>query len=390
MNIKKILLSLLLSLVVFFIGGATWIISLFSAPNSVYPNIAISAFLALWLLCMAFIWNWATPKTRLLAFVAAAVAMVATAAVYEANSSYHRNIDQVSESEVDLSAYTPFASGTLAATLGEPSTLKFTQDFPSLDGATALYPLYSAFVMATYPQDYSSSQEGVMEKYKTVDCTNTDGAYRRLISGDVDVIFVAGPSQGQLEMALQEGVELVLTPIGRESFVFFVNSKNPVDGLSISAVRDIYSGKVANWKELGGKNTAIRAYQRPSNSGSQSALARMMGDVPLMDAPKEDIVNMMGGMIENVSAYRNYDNAIGYSFLFYTTKMAASNKIKLLEINGVAPSKENALNGSYPFTSEFYAVTAGTENPNAQAFIDWILTSQGQALVDKTGYIPLN
>ena len=127
-----------------------------------------------------------------------------------------------------------------------------------------------------------------------------------------------------------------------------------------------------------------------------------MGETPLMTPPLDDVVMAMGDIINNVSSYRNYKNAIGFSFLFFATEMARDNKIKLLELNGIAPTRENVANGSYPYSSEFYAVTAatavtagtaetaGTENPNADAFIKWILSEQGQYLVEKTGYTPLN
>ena len=60
-----------------------------------------------------------------------------------------------------------------------------------------------------------------------------------------------------------------------------------------------------------------------------------------------------------------------------------------MELNGVAPTRENVANRTYPYASEFYAVTAGTETPNAEAFIEWILSEQGQELIEKTGYTPL-
>jgi phosphate transport system substrate-binding protein len=66
--------------------------------------------------------------------------------------------------------------------------------------------------------------------------------------------------------------------------------------------------------------------------------------------------------------------------------MNASDEIKLLEIDGVPPSKESIRSGDYPLTAEFYAVTAGSTNPNIGPFLDWILSAEGQELVEKTGY----
>ncbi|KIL43931.1 membrane protein [Jeotgalibacillus soli] len=69
----------------------------------------------------------------------------------------------------------------------------------------------------------------------------TDEAYRNLLKGTADIIFTAGPSERRLEQAIHQGIELELTPIGREDFVFFVNSKNPVKGLTIEQIQGIYS-----------------------------------------------------------------------------------------------------------------------------------------------------
>jgi phosphate transport system substrate-binding protein len=109
-----------------------------------------------------------------------------------------------------------------------------------------------------------------------------------------------------------------------------------------------------------------------------------------MVPPSENIVSAMGGIIDKTSDYKNYKNAIGYSFLFYATEMVKNNQIRLLKIDGVYPSKDTIRTKEYPLSAEFYAVTAGSKNPNIEPFIKWILGSQGQYLVEKTGYTPLN
>lgn len=108
-----------------------------------------------------------------------------------------------------------------------------------------------------------------------------------------------------------------------------------------------------------------------------------------MEAPAENVATGMGGIIHEVSQYRNYKNAIGYTFRYYSTEMVGNNEIQLLSIDGVEPTKENIRNGTYPLISEFYAVTAGTDNPNVKQFIDWIVSPEGQALVEKVGYVPV-
>ena len=133
----------------------------------------------------------------------------------------------------------------------------------------------------------------------------------------------------------------------------------------------------------------IVAYQRPKNSGSQTALERLMGDTPIMEAPSEYISDFMDDILENIE-YRNLPNAIGYTFRFFCTEMIGSD-VKLLSIDGVEPSLENIRNESYPITSTLYMVTRkGEDNPNVQALIDWVLSEQGQKLVEKAGYVGVN
>ena len=300
-----------------------------------------------------------------------------------AYDTYHANMDRVN-AEVDLEQYEPNTPGTKAVSLEQKASLQLPKDnLLRLDGATALYPLYSAFVQATYPKK-------VYKVYDpTVRSTKTNQAYKNLIDGTADIIFVAGPSDAQLKHAKNKGVTLNMTPIGREAFVFFVHANNSIEGLTSDQIRSIYSGKVVNWKEVGGKNDKIRAFQRPADSGSQTAFEKFMGDQELMEAPSQDVVSGMGGVINEVSEYKNYKNAIGYTFRFFSTEMVKNENIRLLKVDGIYPDKESIRSESYPITAEFYAITAGTTNPHAQAFIDWILSAEGQELVEKTGYVPI-
>ena len=293
--------------------------------------------------------------------------------------------------------YQPFLIGSKAVKLQEEATLKLQDNLPIIDGATALYPLYSAFVQAVYPQgEYNFSirfirndNDELISVNPIVRCTTTTEAYRSLINGYVDIIFCAAPSNEQILMATERGVRFNLIPIGKEAFVFFVNNRNPVSNLSTEQIKGIYTGRIINWNEVGGRNMDIRAYQRAKNSGSQTMLESIMGDEVLMDPLTENELTFMLDIINQTANYRNYNNAIGYSFLFYTTQMVRNNDIKLLSINGVYPSIETIQNGTYPYTDNFYAITTNTRNPNVNKFIEWILSEQGQYLVRETGYVPI-
>lgn len=297
--------------------------------------------------------------------------------------SYIDNIPTVSE-DFGIYRYNPANSDNILVTLKEPATLKLTENYPRMNGATALYPVYAAFANALYP-------ETALESYPyPLQCNKTDGAYDAIVEGDADIIFVASPSKTQAAAAAEKGVELVFTPIGRECFVFFVNSKNKLNDISAEQLRKIYSGDLTYWEDLGVKGLGtIRPFQRSEGSGSQTYLQRFMGDVPIMTAETEDIFSAMEGIITQVANYKNYKNAIGFSFRFYATEMVQNNNIKLLSIDGVAPTKENIINETYPLSGYFYAVTRSDASEETLKLVDWILSPQGQELIEKTGYVGL-
>lgn len=346
------------------------------------PFIIIFA-IFLYLLFLAFLFRYFKTKKRIIWFVVISCVAISASSIWPIYQKYVENIPTVS-AEVNIYEYMPFEENSKVVTLEEEATLQLSDSLPIMDGATALYPIYSAIAQATYPKkEYDPYNSEVM-------VNTTPEAYENLINGKVDMIFVNEPSQKQLQRAKEKGVELKLIPIGKEAFVFFVNQKNEVDGLTLQQIKDIYSGKITNWKELGGKNEPIRAYQRPEDSGSQTSLQSLMGDTPIMDAPRENVASGMGEIISEVAQYRNFENAIGYTFRYYSQEMVGNNQIKLLAIDGVPPTKETIRSGEYPITGEFYIVTAGTENPNVDKLIDWVLSPQGQQLIEKVGYVPIN
>ena len=318
-------------------------------------------------------------------------------AAYAGYGAWRESIPTVDDRDLLLYQYEPFREDNKLVQLEEPSALQLERiGLPHLDGATALYPVYAAFAQAAYPeQEYPRYGHGGSGY---VVCSGTTDAYDRLIKGETEVIFVAGPSQAQLDAAAAAGKELHLTPIGREAFVFFVNSRNPVRSLTVEEIQKIYTGEITNWKEVGGRRQTIRPYQRSEGSGSQTALQRLMGDLPLMEPEEEDVVDVMDGIIRRVAVYRNFGNAIGFSFRYYTTEMVTDDQIRLLAIEDVEPTRESIRDGSYPISSYFYAVTASRigkpapeeTNPQIAALLEWILSEQGQEIIDRTGYVSLN
>ncbi len=293
---------------------------------------------------------------------------------------------RLDERGFDLYDYQPFIDSNLLAGLDEEASFSMEEPLLTLDGATALYPVYAAFVEAVYPRGWYPPFGGG----SPVVSMQTDRAYERLIQGRTDIIFVAQPSEEQEAMAEARGVELHLTPIGKEAFVFFVNMENPVSDLTVDEIIGIYSGEITNWSDVGGPDRAIEAFQRPSGSGSQTALESIMAGHDLMDPPRELTIGSMGGIIRQAASYQNHPASIGFSFRYYSTELVGDESIKHLSIDGVYPGEENIRNDTYPFTSNFYAVTTTDDDETINSFIEWILSPEGQLLVERSGYTPIN
>ena len=295
--------------------------------------------------------------------------------------SYQDSITVNTSPNINVNEYLPFEEDSKIVKLDHPASLQLTGNLPIIDGAAAVFPVYSAFVHATYPDYIRLLPEGAF-RY-----SNTVRGYQLLAEKQIEIFFGAYPSQDQIQYAEEQGTQFEYTQIGSEAFVFFVHKDNPIDSLTSEQIRAIYSGQITNWKEVGGPNKKIDAYQRNQGSGSQSMLIRFMGDTPLMDPPSELVNDLMSGIIEKVSDYRSSTGSIGFSFRYYVEGIIQNPDIKLLSIDGVAPTVENIKNGAYPITTPLYAVTyAGNTNENVPRFLEWILSEEGQEIIERTGY----
>jgi phosphate transport system substrate-binding protein len=256
--------------------------------------------------------------------------------------------------------------------------------YPKVDGSTATIPLSEA--IAADIIGLSKDEVKKFTKHNT-----THNAYINLIDGKADIIFVTEPSRDELKYAKSKNVELEVVPVVREGFVFLVNTENPIKSLTTKQIVAIYQGKIKNWKEVGGKNKDILAYQREANSGSQTLMEKsVMKGLPMLDAPK-NVVQGMEGLIENIAKYDNSERAIGYSVFYYAKTMYNKNTIKFIAVDNIIPDSRTISTGNYPFTSAYYAVIKKSEPNNSpgQELLNWILSKDGQKLCEKAGYIPL-
>ena len=110
-----------------------------------------------------------------------------------------------------------------------------------------------------------------------------------------------------------------------------------------------------------------------------------------MQPPTDQVNDFMSGIIEEVADYRNKRNSIGFSFRYYVEEIIRNPDIKMISIDGVFPNIENIKNGTYPVVTPLYAVSyKDNPNPNVKILLDWILTDEGQYIIEQTGYVGVN
>lgn len=284
---------------------------------------------------------------------------------------------------IDVKSYLPHEEESDLPKIN--SSLKLTDNLPVLDGAAALVPVYAAIIDNLYP-DGSVIYEGGefsddnyygenFAEDSAMQYKNTVRGYQAIVDGTTDILFCAEPSEEQKQYANEKGVELVYVPIGLEGFVFFVNENNPVDNLTTEQVRKIYACEYKNWSEVGGANRVINPVTRLEGSGSQTTFEAFMGDYKI---GRKSLLAITGA-------------SIGFSFRYYLDGIVENDSVKMLSLNGVYPDAKNIQNRSYPIVAQFYAIyRADNENENIPVLIDWILSEEGQRLIEETGYVRIN
>jgi phosphate transport system substrate-binding protein len=244
----------------------------------------------------------------------------------------------------------------------------------------------------------------------------THGAYVNLIRGlprrpgaqpdrevpRADLILVARrPSEDEVRMARSEKVDLEVRPVALDAFVFIVNDRNPVRSLTLDQIRGIYTGRITNWKELGGNDAAIRPYVRNRNSGSRELMDKLvMKGLKTIEAPDMMAMSMIGPF----NQINSNPHGIGYTVYFYEKEMAPATHPprkqlpkrharhrKVLAIGGVAPTSKSIADGRYPLVTSVFVVVRAKTPPDSPAvkMRDWLLTTEGQKLVAESGYVPL-
>lgn len=268
----------------------------------------------------------------------------------------------------------------------EAETFAFTREnFPRLDGSTSTAPLAEAVCAVLLGESREEAAD-------LVHFAKTTNAYYNLLEGNADLLIVGEPNQDVLARKEELGFEWEQAPFATDAFVFVVNEDNPVDSITVDQARDIYTGKITNWKELGGEDREIIPFQRNSEAGSQSLMEKLvMKGEPMMEAPTGYVAGTMGQLMEAVKGYDGSPGAIGYSVYYYAEEMKMAQGLKLLALEGVEPSPETIRGEEYPLVNPKYVVIpagAAEDAPN-RVLYNWLLSEEGQKLVAHEGYVSI-
>jgi phosphate transport system substrate-binding protein len=214
-----------------------------------------------------------------------------------------------------------------------------------------------------------------------------------LMNGTADIANVSREMKTEEIRAVQaNGVTPVKFVVALDAIAVVANPSNPVGALTMQQISDIYTGKITNWRKVGGEDRPIVLLSRESNSGTY---VYVLEHVIRMGNPKSKILfspeTLLMPSSEGISTeVRQNPNAIGYDGLGYVTpdqKVLAVAR----DANGpyVLPSIRTVNDGSYPISRPLYMYTAGEPEEQVKIYLDWVL-GQGQKLVSELGFVPLH
>lgn len=175
--------------------------------------------------------------------------------------------------------------------------------------------------------------------------------------------------------------DLVPTAVAADGIAVVVNPSNPVTALTEEQVSDIFTGAVTNWSQVGGDDREIVVVIREDGSGTRSTFEELAHDG--IDSVSSALQKPSNGAVKTTVSQT--PDAIGYIGLGYMDE-----SVSALSIDGVLPSEQTVIDGSYPISRNLYMITNGEPDGLVKEFIDFILSAEGQQIVADEGFIPLD
>jgi phosphate transport system substrate-binding protein len=236
-----------------------------------------------------------------------------------------------------------------------------------------------------------------MERHPDVRISVTGGGsgtgIAAMINGTVDIANASRAMKPEEIAAAQDnGITPVQFVVARDAIAVVVHPSNPVDGLTLQQISDIYIGKISNWSQVGGEDRPIVLLSRESNSGTyvyflENVVRLGDKDSELLFSPDTLLMPSSEGISAEVRQNRN---SIGYDGLGYVTPdQKVVTVARSADDPYVTPSVETVNDASYPVSRPLYMYTAGEPTGEVADYMDWIL-SEGQTLVSELGFVPLH
>jgi phosphate transport system substrate-binding protein len=208
-----------------------------------------------------------------------------------------------------------------------------------------------------------------------------------LINGTTDICNASRPMKQSERDKLKQrfnslGVEI---KSAKDGLAVYVHESNPVKELTLAQIKAIYTGKITNWKEVGGPDAKIILYSRENNSGTYVYFKdNVLGGEDYAAATQS-----MPGTAAVVNAVAKDRFGIGYGGAAYGKGIRFMKVKKDQNSQGFEPTPENVKNGNYPISRFLYLYTRSRPTGALKAYIDWILSDEGQQIVSKVGYFPI-
>ncbi|MEW6194620.1 MAG: phosphate ABC transporter substrate-binding protein [Bacteroidota bacterium] len=208
-----------------------------------------------------------------------------------------------------------------------------------------------------------------------------------LINGTTDICNASRPMKPSEREKLKQryntlGVEV---KVAKDGLSVYMNEANPVKELSLQQLKDIYTGKITNWKEVGGKDAKIIVYGRENSSGTYVYFK----DNVLGGADYTATMQSLPGTAAVVNAVVKDKNSIGFGGAAYAKGIKITAIKKDANSPAYAPTEENVKSGNYPIARYLYLYLRNKPTGEVKEYIDWILSKEGQELVSKVGYFPV-
>jgi phosphate transport system substrate-binding protein len=265
-----------------------------------------------------------------------------------------------------------FAAGGKDAGTSSASKLSGTYTF---GGSTTVQPIANVAI-----EQFVKANPKVKISYEGL---GSGTGLKQLAEG---TLTLAGSSRDLKDSETAAG--LIPTVIARDAITVVVNKDISVANLSKDQLSGIYSGTIVNWKEVGGKDEPIVVVNRDETSGTYGTFKELVLDPGKLAFTKNAIVSKENG--EVAAKVASSPGAIGYVGLGYVEQIVSAGG-KALSINGIMPSVETTLDGTYPLSRNLYMVTKGAPKAGSveKAFIDYILSARGKIIVKEAGFVPL-